>query len=243
MIKFFRNIRQTLIMENKTSKYLKYAIGEIVLVMIGILLALQVNNWNEGRKQKTIELELLSSLNSDLDANIDALKRVLVFDSLVVVSNKIIINVLNDPYSTYNDSLNFHFGKSIRSGDFKPQKLTYESLKSIGFNNITNNKVRNEIIKLYDSHYANSNSADEFIHNYFLEINRIYNNLFSTGSTVFNKIPNDFEALKTNTIFKNNFTAMAAEYENLPKYRKWLLEETNGVKTLIAKEIEILTQN
>jgi hypothetical protein len=47
MIKFFRKIRYDLIENNKTGKYFKYAIGEIVLVMIGILLALQVNNWNE----------------------------------------------------------------------------------------------------------------------------------------------------------------------------------------------------
>ena len=51
MIKFFRKIRQNLLMENKTRKYFKYAIGEIVLVMIGILLALQINNWNEKRKE------------------------------------------------------------------------------------------------------------------------------------------------------------------------------------------------
>ena len=50
MIKFFRKIRQNLLMENKTGKYLKYAIGEIVLVVIGILIALSINNWNENRK-------------------------------------------------------------------------------------------------------------------------------------------------------------------------------------------------
>ena len=53
MIKFFRRIRKNLIMETeKTGKYFKYAIGEIVLVMIGILLALQINNWNEKRITK-----------------------------------------------------------------------------------------------------------------------------------------------------------------------------------------------
>ena len=49
MIKFFRHLRQNRIMENKTSKYFKYAIGEIVLVVIGILIALQINNWNTNR--------------------------------------------------------------------------------------------------------------------------------------------------------------------------------------------------
>ncbi|MCB0461581.1 MAG: DUF6090 family protein [Flavobacteriaceae bacterium] len=50
MIKFFRHIRKSLLMENKTGKYFKYAIGEIVLVVIGILIALSINNWNEKRK-------------------------------------------------------------------------------------------------------------------------------------------------------------------------------------------------
>jgi len=48
MIKFFRKIRQNLLRENKTGKYFKYAIGEITLVVIGILIALQINNWNEN---------------------------------------------------------------------------------------------------------------------------------------------------------------------------------------------------
>ena len=62
MIKFFRQIRQNLIMENKTGKYLKYAIGEIVLVVIGILIALQINNWNENRKEKQQEKAILYQL-------------------------------------------------------------------------------------------------------------------------------------------------------------------------------------
>lgn len=52
MIKFFRKIRQRMFTENKFGKYLIYAIGEIILVVIGILIALQINNWNEGVKQR-----------------------------------------------------------------------------------------------------------------------------------------------------------------------------------------------
>ena len=55
MIKFFRRIRQRLLSENKFSKYLLYAIGEIVLVVIGILIALQINNWNEDKKNNRLE--------------------------------------------------------------------------------------------------------------------------------------------------------------------------------------------
>jgi len=65
MIKLLRNIRKTLLMENKTAKYLKYAIGEIVLVVIGILIALQINNWNERRKLNQNDLQLCKELLND----------------------------------------------------------------------------------------------------------------------------------------------------------------------------------
>ena len=73
MIKFFRQIRQNLLLEGKTGKYLKYAIGEIVLVVIGILIALQINNWNENRlKNKTVKT-YLNSLIQDLNDEQDIL--------------------------------------------------------------------------------------------------------------------------------------------------------------------------
>ena len=67
MIKFFRKIRQKLLTENKFSKYLLYAIGEIVLVVIGILIALQINNWNELRKANNREHSLYQNILIDLE--------------------------------------------------------------------------------------------------------------------------------------------------------------------------------
>jgi len=69
MIKFFRQIRKTLLMENKTSKYFKYAIGEIVLVVIGILIALQINNWNQAQTEKRILNTQLTNLLDDLKSD------------------------------------------------------------------------------------------------------------------------------------------------------------------------------
>jgi len=69
MIKFFRKIRYNLIEKNKTGKYLKYAIGEIVLVVIGILIALQINNWNEQRKLNSNDLQLCKELLNDAVAD------------------------------------------------------------------------------------------------------------------------------------------------------------------------------
>ncbi len=75
MFKFFRKIRQKLLSENKFSKYLLYAIGEIVLVVIGILIALQINTWNENRKARKEEQILLLSLQNEMDYNINELSR------------------------------------------------------------------------------------------------------------------------------------------------------------------------
>ena len=66
MIKLFRNIRQNLLAEGKTSKYFQYALGEIVLVVIGILIALQINNWNENRKERIQEVKYLENIKSDI---------------------------------------------------------------------------------------------------------------------------------------------------------------------------------
>ena len=74
MIKFFRNIRKSLLSEGKTGKYFKYAIGEIILVMIGILLALQVNNWNENRKLRNNEQAYFENLKEEVLKNDIALK-------------------------------------------------------------------------------------------------------------------------------------------------------------------------
>ena len=70
MIKFFRRIRFDLMEKNKTGKYFKYAIGEIVLVVIGILIALQINNWNEERKANISENKALLALKNEFDKNV-----------------------------------------------------------------------------------------------------------------------------------------------------------------------------
>ena len=70
MIKFFRQIRQKLLTENKFSKYLIYAVGEIVLVVIGILIALQINNVNSHNQQRKAEQEYLLSLETEFNTNI-----------------------------------------------------------------------------------------------------------------------------------------------------------------------------
>ena len=75
MIKFFRHIRHSLIQENKIGKYLKYSVGEIILVVIGILIALQINNWNTHQQNLDREQEVLKNLKAEILQNLDELDR------------------------------------------------------------------------------------------------------------------------------------------------------------------------
>ncbi|MDX5584620.1 MAG: DUF6090 family protein [Aureibaculum sp.] len=77
MIKFFRKIRYDLMEKNKTGKYIKYAIGEIVLVVIGILIALSINNWNENRKIRNTEQQYLLTLKEEFSFNKVELTRIM----------------------------------------------------------------------------------------------------------------------------------------------------------------------
>ncbi len=74
MIKFFRKIRQKMLTENKFSKYLIYAIGEILLVVIGILIALQINNWNEVLKGKMKATTILKEIRSDMFKDLELIE-------------------------------------------------------------------------------------------------------------------------------------------------------------------------
>ncbi len=99
MIKFFRKIRQQLLTENRFSKYLLYAIGEIILVVVGILIALQINNWNENRKLNNEKHEFLLTLQQEVEDNRSHLNNYLPY---VKKSTELLIKVLN--YSAEKDN-------------------------------------------------------------------------------------------------------------------------------------------
>ena len=99
MIKFFRKIRQNLLMENKTGKYLKYAIGEIILVVIGILIAIQLNEWRNDSINTKQKQKVLLALKSEFEANLTQLDTVYYYQT----------NTLNALKKTMNliDSINY----------------------------------------------------------------------------------------------------------------------------------------
>jgi hypothetical protein len=135
-------------MENKNSKYIKYAIGEIVLVMIGILLALQVNNWNESRKSKIFEKEILNLIDQNLerDSVLLSFERFKCQQAIDYTDHLLEQVALHN----YNDSLNYWLGKIISFERFKSQSSAFEVLKAKGIEIISNNKLQLALISYYD---------------------------------------------------------------------------------------------
>ena len=159
MIKFFRRFRQKLISENlpsgqggKFSKYLLYAIGEIILVVIGILIALQINNWNETNKragqEKKMLQELLTNLRKDsIDNAINAHWYERVEKSARIINKTLEQNI------PWHDSLANHYGNIYTHGIATYNTSAYDNLKSIGFNLIKNDSIRIALTNLYGISY------------------------------------------------------------------------------------------
>ena len=148
MIKFFRKIRQNLLSEGKTGKYFKYAIGEIVLVVIGILIALQINNANENRKITETKKEYYRQILLDLDKEVDNINTRIIFLDTCIVSL--------DNYFKYLKTPNLkpiRLIKQLNNVEFNFKYLTFnantiQTLESTGEIKIIPENIRNAIIEL-----------------------------------------------------------------------------------------------
>ena len=120
MIKFFRKIRQRLVTENKFSKYLLYAIGEIILVVIGILIALNINNKNQERKERQEEAIILSQLLNDFTSNLAQLDQKIRFRVGFTSSSKQLFNYIDHPELRNKDSIDYYIAKTLPYATFDP---------------------------------------------------------------------------------------------------------------------------
>ena len=120
MIKLFRNIRKKLAAENRFMAYSRYAIGEIVLVVIGILIALQINNWNETRKKRAQETVLLEQLLSDFNSNLKQLDQKISMREDFTNSAMQLFKYIDNTSLATKDSIDIHIGKTMPYATFDP---------------------------------------------------------------------------------------------------------------------------
>ncbi len=151
MVNFFRTIRKKLLSEGKTSKYLKYALGEIVLVVIGILIALQINNLNQTRKDKSKEDNYLQNIKRDLTNQIKSIDLQLSYEKDFEAN----ANYLLDKYHSKNGLLIDNttaekLNKLTSRKTFIRIDPTFDDLISTGnISLLKDNKLRNELIEYY----------------------------------------------------------------------------------------------
>ncbi len=148
MIKFFRRIRYNLMEQNKTGRYLKYAVGEIILVVIGILIALQINNWNEERKANIELVKVLSEVRSNLIIDSLKIRQIRIMKAEDIVIQNTVIRALESKNIPY-DSIEHHLARVMLARRIVLVDNGYQLLKKFGLERLEDEKLRNELISYY----------------------------------------------------------------------------------------------
>ena len=208
MIKFFRRIRYDLMGKNKTGKYLKYAIGEIVLVVIGILIALSINNWNQVRQAHKFEKELLTELRQTIIYDYSLIERILEGNQTSKSSCQTILTHFEHKLP-YHDSLNQHFWKANWWWQLNLRHTAFENAKSYGLHFIKGDSLRSLLTHVYenDAEYMDDQDGRLALYQYNV-IEPYIINLFESTSLHSEMIPLDYDMLridqKYRTILKTN---------------------------------------
>ena len=158
MINFFRKTRKKMADDNRPLKYARYAIGEIVLVVIGILIALSINNWNEENRKKALMITNIKSIAEDIQADIlDVQKTNRSLHKQVVAANYI-IPILESENRVINDSLKFilDFNSFTTTPIISERSNTWNYLNSSG---ILSEFPDSKLLKLLQDYYKNYNDV------------------------------------------------------------------------------------
>jgi Family of unknown function (DUF6090) len=254
MIKFFRNIRQTMIKENKVSKYLLYAIGEIVLVVIGILIALQINNSNEARKTRATELNFLNNIKEDLQLNLTALDEFIQTRNVAITSCEIVLDYFEAKKELDLDDFNYHSLNVMIWFPFHQNDNTYQELLNSGQLSIISNKAIKDRLQNMQTSYKTiafvENEMQQDFENYMydpyfktadLNINfENFNQQLSKQHPTLNIDKDKINTLLQNILFKNGY--VLSKYNSgllIEEYTK-MKETTIELMALIDEELNEL---
>lgn len=229
MINFFKRIRQRLFSENKFSKYLIYAIGEIVLVVIGILIALQINNWNEAKKERVKEINYLENLKTDLVTDLENHER---FSILRFNTSKNCSDLLNsDSPTTIKETKDYtkKYEEVLYWNAFVPSNNTFKELLSSGnLNLIKNDSIKNALLELDKMNAEISLNEDHLRRDYEQYLYDItYKNITAFGF---------FDISEPQSEFINSLSIEdipESQHEQLIKEAQWLYKNQtfiNGLK-------------
>ena len=161
MIKFFRKLRHQQINDGKTSNYLKYAIGEIVLVVVGILIALQINNWNHDRQDKISELNFYLNFKEQLAEDIYEIKGNIIYNDSYMERFEYAVQIIESNDRSRLDSLSQIAVNLTKYSDVGRQSNIYETLVNSGQIKLLNNTDIIEEIRKLEELYIYINKMEE----------------------------------------------------------------------------------
>jgi len=238
MIKFYRKIRQRLLTENKFNKYLLYAIGEIILVVIGILIAISINNWNENKKTKVKEIKSLLELRKDLHQNLNDISGNITNFQISKKANEIIIHHIENNL-TYNDSLNYHFSMIYPFITFTINQTTYETLKQQGIDLISNDSLRNLVSNLYSNRFKAYQTFEDtyMVNHYFNYIKPMMVSEFTSFEFTSKAIPKNYNEFIKNPEYKQILIITVDIYTNFIRMQSNLKTEVQEIIDVIDKEV------
>lgn len=245
MIHFFRRFRQQFLVENKVNKYLLYAIGEIILVVIGILFALQINNWNENKKNgalvKTYKKNLIENLIQDSlsiertlkDINRE-LKTIEAFEMRVSTSNKPFDTIVKMARYEYNYKITINY-------DFEND--TYKILNSTGHLGLFRQEIIRELNELYNLQEKVLFTTTTTAGNYMNAINHyakkypftFKNNLIQNGTVAADEIWNNISLSDHATEFNALIIAKSDCYRLSLNILPLIGEKTNRLLEILRK--------
>lgn len=239
MIKFFRKIRQQLLIENKISKYLLYAIGEIILVVIGILIALQINTWNENKKLRKQEQIYLINLKDDINTQINMLDIYIDFEDIIIDETNDIIKHfgLNNGFYEMDSIFPKLHDLTIRWTFSNTNTTLIQMLNSNQINIIQNRLLKEELIAFNqqidlfskNTDMNNTNLIDNFTTEIFIEIGSY---AFYGHSDRMVKKFNDFYSVTTTTVSNKELNDLSIQIINEPKNKLEIINKVVYRNTL-----------
>jgi hypothetical protein len=239
VLRFFRLIRQRLITDNKFSKYLLYAVGEIFLVVVGILIAFQVDNWNEQRKIRLEGISLLEDLKSDLEFSLTELEYTINTNQQYLDGYRCIHYYLENDRA-YNAELDTAFGNLDVWRIPLFSTTTYETLKTKGIDIIANDSLKQQIIEV---HNFNIQSLLDDIGLWEWSFSQNTTQRIMVGNirrSIDSDIarPNDFERLRTNEEFMNFLSILINIREDHIDYSKMTYSAMKDLIDHIEEELQ-----
>lgn len=167
MFSFLRRTRKKLLMKNDSRKYIGYAVGEIVLVVIGILIALGIDGWNEDRKERMLEQEILVQIRENLNKDRKALSGIIANANRAVYASEKVIELYEKNQTS--DSLKYWLGNIVQFDRFLPLTNAYEVLKSKGLDLVSNKELRFKLGTYYDDQAQIITNANEDLKQTFVD--------------------------------------------------------------------------